>query len=60
MALQETKEAFLVGLFEQANLCVVHAKRVTVMPKDVQLPWRIRGGYLSLKESVIICQVKME
>ena len=43
MALQEAGEAFLVGLFEQANLCAVHAKRVTIMPKDIQLVWRIRG-----------------
>ena len=43
MAIQEVGEAFLVGLLEQANLCVVHAKRVTVMPKDVQLVQRIRG-----------------
>nr|ART33458.1 histone H3 variant 2 [Alexandrium pacificum] len=43
LALQEAAEAFLVGLFEDANLCAVHAKRVTVMPKDVQLSRRIRG-----------------
>ena len=54
MALQEAGEAFLVGLFEQANLCVVYAKRVTIMPKDVQLVCRIRGGYLSMTESVVI------
>ena len=43
LVLQEAGEAFLVGLFEEANLCVVHTKRVTVMPKDIQLAWRIRG-----------------
>ena len=43
MALQEVGEAFLVGLFEQANLSAVHAKRVTMMPKDIQLMQRIRG-----------------
>ena len=37
MALQEVGEAFLVGLLEQSNLCAVHAKQVTVMPKDIQL-----------------------
>ena len=37
MALQEVGEAFLVWLFEQANLCAIHAKCVTVMPKDKQL-----------------------
>ena len=37
MALQEALEAYLVGLLEDANLCVVHAKRVTIMAKDIQL-----------------------
>ena len=37
LALQEAGEAFLVGLLEQANLCTIHAKRVTIMPKDIQL-----------------------
>ena len=37
LALQEAGEAFLVGLLEQANLCAIHAKRVTIMPKDIQL-----------------------
>ena len=36
-ALQEAAEAYLVGLFEDANLCAIHAKRVTIMPKDIQL-----------------------
>ena len=68
MALQEASEAYLVGLFEDTNLCVsfytkftnarnvrwlsfivyllcqaIHAKRVTIMPKDIQLARRIRG-----------------
>uniref|UniRef100_H0XV82 Core Histone H2A/H2B/H3 domain-containing protein n=1 Tax=Otolemur garnettii TaxID=30611 RepID=H0XV82_OTOGA len=34
-ALQETSEAYLVGLFEDTNLCAIHAKRVTIMPKDI-------------------------
>ena len=37
MALQEAGEVFLVGLLEHANLCAVHIKCVTVMPKDIQL-----------------------
>ena len=37
LALQEASEAYLVGLFEDANLCAIHAKRVTIMPKDMQL-----------------------
>jgi len=43
LALQEASEAYLVGLFEDTNLCAVHAKRVTIMPKDIQLSRRIRG-----------------
>jgi histone H3 len=43
LALQESAEAYLVGLFEDTNLCAIHAKRVTIMPKDMQLARRIRG-----------------
>ena len=43
MALQEASEAYLVGLFEDTNLCAIHAKRTTIMPKDMQLARRIRG-----------------
>jgi len=43
MALQEASEAYLVSLFEDTNLCTIHAKRVTIMPKDIQLARRIRG-----------------
>ena len=43
MALQEASEAYLVGLFEDSNLCAIHAKRVIIMPKDIQLARRIRG-----------------
>ena len=37
LALQESTEAYLVGLLEDSNLCEIHAKRVTIMPKDMQL-----------------------
>jgi len=43
LALQESAEAYLVGLFEDTNLCAIHAKRVTTMPKDIQLARRIQG-----------------
>jgi len=43
LALQEASEAYLIGLFEDANLCAIHAKRVTIMPKDIALARRIRG-----------------
>ena len=43
IALKEASEAYLVGLLEDSNLCAVHVKRVTIMPKDIQLAQRIRG-----------------
>ena len=43
LALQEASEAYLVGLFEDTNLAAIHAKRVTIQPKDIQLARRIRG-----------------
>ena len=43
MALQEAAEAYLVRLFEDMNLCAIHAKQVKIMPKDIQLARRIRG-----------------
>ena len=41
--LQEACEDYVVHLFEDANLCAIHAKRVTIMPKDLALARRIRG-----------------
>ena len=43
LALQESAEAYLVGLLEDSNLCAIHARRVIIMPKDMQLVRRIRG-----------------
>jgi histone H3 len=43
MALQEAAEAYLVGVFEDTNLAAIHAKRVTIMPRDMKLAQRIRG-----------------
>ena len=43
LALQEAAEAHLVGLFEDAYLCTIHSKRITLMTKDIQLARRIRG-----------------
>ena len=42
-ALQEAAEAYLTALFEDTVLCAIHAKRVTIMPKDMQLAQTIRG-----------------
>ena len=45
LALQEATEAYMVRLFEDTNICAIHAKRVTIMPKDMQLARRIRGDF---------------
>ena len=42
-ALQEASEAYLVNLFEDTNQCAIHAHRVTILPKDLNLARRIRG-----------------
>eukprot|EP01122_Echinamoeba_exundans_P001267 TRINITY_DN1129_c0_g1_i2.p1 TRINITY_DN1129_c0_g1~~TRINITY_DN1129_c0_g1_i2.p1 ORF type:complete len:151 (-),score=36.50 TRINITY_DN1129_c0_g1_i2:87-491(-) len=42
-ALQEATEAYLVGLFEDSNLCAIHGRRTSLQPKDMQLARRIRG-----------------
>ena len=42
-ALQEATENYIISLFEDTNLCAIHAKRVTIMPKDMKLAKRIRG-----------------
>ncbi|XP_056169488.1 histone H3.3-like [Syzygium oleosum] len=42
-ALQEAAEAYLVGLFEDTDLCAIHAKQVTITRKDIQLARRIQG-----------------
>ncbi|XP_017380142.1 histone H3.Y-like [Cebus imitator] len=42
-ALQEASEAYLICLFEDTNLCAIHARRVTIMPRDMQLALRLRG-----------------
>ena len=46
LGLQEAAEAFLVEMLEDSNLCAIHAKRVTVMPKDIQLAKRIRADFV--------------
>ena len=43
LCLQEAAEAYLMGLFEDTNLCAIHAWQVTIIPKDIQLARRIRG-----------------
>ena len=46
LAMQEACEAYLVGVFEDTNLCAIHAKRVTIFPKDMQLARRIRREFM--------------
>ena len=48
-ALQEAAENFIAGLFKNVNLLAVHAKRVTVMPRDIRLALRIRGRPLLME-----------
>jgi len=43
LALHEASEAYMVGMFEDTNLCALHAKRVTIMPRDILLARRLRG-----------------
>ena len=44
LALQEAAEAYVVQLFENANLCAIHAQRVTAMKPDIDLARRIHEG----------------
>ena len=46
LASQEAAEAYAVHLLEDTNLCAIHAKRVTIMPKDMLLARQIRGEKL--------------
>ena len=43
LALQEGTGAYIIGLLDDANLCAIHSKRVTIMPRDIQLARRLRG-----------------
>ena len=47
-AIQQCVESYMIGLFEDTQLCAIHAKRATVMTKDMRLARRIRGEILSL------------
>lgn len=50
-ALQAATEAYLVTLFEDANLACIHSGRVTVMPKDIVLATRLRGESKLLEQN---------
>lgn len=46
LALQEASKAYLIALFEDTNLCAIHGKCVTIMPKDLALAQHIQGERL--------------
>ena len=56
LALQEAAEGFLVRLFEGTNLCAIHAKHVTIIPKDMKLVLRIWGVLIKDGSSVYVCK----
>ena len=62
LALQEASESYLVGLFEDTNLCALHAKRVTIKAKDIQLVRRIRGerSWLVVRTNVLCLDTKKD
>ena len=43
LAIHEAAEAYLVWLLEEINICAVHTKGVTILPKDIQLAQKIQG-----------------
>ena len=57
LALQEAAEAFLIRLFEDTNLCAIHAKHVTIMPKDMKLALRIWGVSIMDRSSVYVGKI---
>ena len=44
-ALQEAAENYIIGLFEDVNLLAIHARQVTIIPRDIRLALRIRGDH---------------
>lgn len=52
LALQEAMESYLVHTCEDANVCAIHAKRMTVMPRDIELAHRISGDKVAVVGSV--------
>ena len=43
LAIQEATESYMTGLLSDTNLCAVHARRVTIMSRDLKLARRLRG-----------------
>ncbi|XP_038600582.1 histone H3.3-like [Tachyglossus aculeatus] len=55
MALQDASEAYLVGLFDDSNLCIIHAKRVIIVSAQIQLARRVRGERAYILLSITRC-----
>ena len=53
LALHEASEAYMVGMFEDTNLAALHAKRVTIMPRDMLLARRLRGETWTKPDAVV-------
>ena len=53
LAVQEATESYLTGLFEDALACCLHAKRVTLMPKDLKLCRRVRGERMDMNSGMV-------
>src|SRR5438270_13192239 len=58
-ALQEAAEAYLITLFEDSNVCAIHAKRVTIQPKDIQLARRLRGERVGNVKHVVLKHINV-
>ena len=52
LALHEASEAYMVRMFEDTNLAALHAKRVTIMPRDILLARRLRGNIFTKPDAV--------
>jgi histone H3/H4 len=50
--LHEASEAYMVGMFEDTNLAALHAKRVTIMQRDILLAQRLRGKFFTKPDAV--------
>ena len=55
--LQEGSEAYLIGLLEDSQLCTIHAKCVTLMPKDMKLAWQLRRDVITDDAMESVAQV---
>ena len=52
LALQEATETLLTAMMEECNVAAIHAKRVTIMPKDQHLVSRLSGTWAQINRRV--------